>query len=49
MNESFFKFFSDIDEVIVPIEGNNWSDLMKEVIERSLKVKNDSRASYNFR
>jgi len=39
----------DIDEVIVPKKGDNWSDLMKEVVQRSLKVKNDSRASYNFR
>ena len=42
-------FFSDIDEVIMPIGDDNWSDMMKQVIDMSLKVKNDSRASYNFR
>ena len=40
---------SDIDEVIVPIEDDNWSDMMKQVVKMSLKVKNDSWASYNFR
>ena len=33
----------------MPIGDDNWSDMMKQVIEMSLKVKNDSRASYNFR
>ena len=40
----------DIDEVIMPLgDSNNWSDLMKKVEQVSLKVKNESRASYNFR
>lgn len=33
----------------MPIDDDNWSDMMKKVSEMSLRVKNDSRASYNFR
>jgi len=39
----------DIDEVIMPLKHNNWEEMMEEVISMSLKVKNESRASYNFR
>jgi len=39
----------DIDEVIMPIAEDNWSDLMKKVKKLALKVKNEDRASYNFR
>ena len=39
----------DIDEVIMPIQNASWSDLMEEVVKASLKVKNETRASYNFR
>eukprot|EP00092_Neocalanus_flemingeri_P000504 GFUD01000535.1.p1 GENE.GFUD01000535.1~~GFUD01000535.1.p1 ORF type:complete len:579 (-),score=145.76 GFUD01000535.1:297-2033(-) len=39
----------DIDEVIMPIKHNNWADMMKEVITTSMKVKNETRASWNFR
>jgi len=39
----------DIDEVITPIKHNNWADMMEEVIQTSLKVKNETRASWNFR
>jgi len=39
----------DIDEVIMPLQHKNWSQLMDAVIVESLKVKNESRASYNFR
>jgi len=39
----------DIDEVIMPLKHNNWDDMMKEVIQKSLKVKNETRASWNFR
>ena len=39
----------DIDEVITPIKHNNWADMMEEVIQASLKVKNQSRASWHFR
>ena len=44
-----FVLLSDIDEVIMPIGDDNWQDMMRQVSEMSLKVKNDSRASYNFR
>ena len=33
----------------MPVGDDNWSDLMKQVSAMSLKVKNDTRASYNFR
>ena len=39
----------DIDEVIMPIKQDNWADMMKDVVEASLKVKNETRASFNFR
>ena len=39
----------DIDEVIMPIEHSNWADMMEEVVKASLKVKNETRASWNFR
>ena len=39
----------DIDEVIMPIEEANWSDLMKKVKSLSHKIKKEERASYNFR
>ena len=39
----------DIDEVIMPIAEDNWADLMKNVKKLALKVKNEERASYNFR
>eukprot|EP00092_Neocalanus_flemingeri_P026841 GFUD01029096.1.p1 GENE.GFUD01029096.1~~GFUD01029096.1.p1 ORF type:complete len:574 (-),score=135.79 GFUD01029096.1:85-1806(-) len=39
----------DIDEVIMPIKHNNWADMMEEVVTSSLKVKNETRASWNFR
>ena len=49
----------DIDEVILPIEEDNWSDLMKNVhllarenIANQVKFENKSKkilASYNFR
>jgi len=39
----------DIDEIIMPLKHNNWEELMDEVIKQSLKVKNETRASYNFR
>jgi len=39
----------DIDEVIMPLKHTNWADMMEDAIKASLKVKNESRASYNFR
>jgi len=39
----------DIDEVITPIKHSNWADMMEEVVQTSLKVKNETRASWNFR
>lgn len=39
----------DIDEIIMPIAHNNWSQLMNEVQKLSLAEKNYTRASYNVR
>ena len=39
----------DIDEIIMPLRHDNWSDMMDEVLKVSLLEKNFTRASYNFR
>merc|ERR1712241_89105 len=39
----------DIDEVIMPLKHTNWEDMMKEAVQSSLKVKNETRASWNYR
>lgn len=39
----------DIDEVIMPIKHQNWSELMREVQRLSLLERNYTRASYNVR
>merc|ERR1719309_936731 len=39
----------DIDEVIMPIKHKNWAEMTEEVVKASLKVKNETRASWNFR
>lgn len=39
----------DIDEVIMPLQHDDWPSLMKVVEQESLKEKNYSRASYNVR
>jgi len=39
----------DIDEVIVPIKHQNWADMMENVLDEASKVKNMTRASWNFR
>lgn len=39
----------DIDEIIMPIAHQNWSQLMSEVQRLSLAEKNYTRASYNVR
>ena len=39
----------DIDEVIMPLKHTNWEDMMREAVQSSLKVKNETRASWNFR
>ncbi|GFU60724.1 glycosyltransferase family 92 protein [Trichonephila clavipes] len=39
----------DIDEIIMPVKYDSWSELMKEVVQLALKEKNYTRASYNVR
>jgi len=39
----------DIDEVIIPLKHLNWKEMMTDAVAASLKVKNETRASYNFR
>ena len=39
----------DIDEVIIPLKFDNWSEMMEEVIIMSLKVKNETRNSWSFK
>jgi len=35
--------------VIMPLKHENWADMMDEVVKGSLKIKNETRASWNFR
>lgn len=39
----------DVDEVIMPVKDPTWQDLMKRVMEKALKIRNETRASYNVR
>ncbi|CAH0549322.1 unnamed protein product [Brassicogethes aeneus] len=40
----------DIDEVIMPIDGTSWKDLMEnKVLPKALKINKEERASYNVR
>ncbi|GLV36768.1 uncharacterized protein CBL_02397 [Carabus blaptoides fortunei] len=39
----------DIDEVIMPVNHQNWKELMDTVLPKALKIKSEERASYNVR
>lgn len=39
----------DVDEVIMPVKDATWQDLMKRVLQKALKIRNETRASYNVR
>ncbi|CAG5104374.1 Protein of unknown function [Cotesia congregata] len=39
----------DIDEVIMPIKDFTWSQLMRRVLPKALRIRNETRASYNVR
>ncbi|CAH0767342.1 unnamed protein product [Bemisia tabaci] len=39
----------DIDEVIMPVKRRTWRELMDDVMVKALKIKNETRASYNVR
>ncbi|OAD52905.1 hypothetical protein WN48_11151 [Eufriesea mexicana] len=39
----------DVDEVIMPVRDATWQDLMKRVLTKALKIRNETRASYNVR
>ncbi|CAH1962938.1 unnamed protein product [Acanthoscelides obtectus] len=40
----------DIDEVIMPLEGTTWKELMEtKVLPKALKINKEERASYNVR
>ncbi|KAK0167529.1 hypothetical protein PV327_004916 [Microctonus hyperodae] len=39
----------DIDEVIMPIRDATWSELMRRVLPKALRIRNETRASYNVR
>ncbi|XP_075219198.1 uncharacterized protein LOC142323449 [Lycorma delicatula] len=39
----------DIDEVIMPLKFMSWKELMDSVLVKALKLKNETRASYNVR
>ncbi|XP_015600282.1 uncharacterized protein LOC107270104 [Cephus cinctus] len=39
----------DIDEVIMPVRDTTWQQLMQRVMPKALKIRNETRASYNVR
>ncbi|XP_078039293.1 uncharacterized protein LOC144471282 [Augochlora pura] len=39
----------DVDEVIMPVKDATWQDLMKRVLNKAFKIRNETRASYNVR
>ncbi|XP_014216670.1 uncharacterized protein LOC106645338 [Copidosoma floridanum] len=39
----------DVDEVIMPVQDTTWKELMKRVMPKALKFKNETKASYNVR
>ncbi|XP_043250914.1 uncharacterized protein LOC122396497 [Colletes gigas] len=39
----------DVDEVIMPVQDATWQDLMKRVLAKAFKIRNETRASYNVR
>lgn len=39
----------DVDEVIMPVKDATWQDLMKRVLSKAFKIRNETRASYNVR
>lgn len=39
----------DIDEVIMPVDGMTWKELMDKILPKALKINKDERASYNVR
>ncbi|KAF5281779.1 hypothetical protein FQR65_LT14526 [Abscondita terminalis] len=46
-----YKFIAllDIDEVIMPMKGTSWRDLMDCVVPKAVKIKKKEPASYNVR
>ncbi|XP_034180995.2 uncharacterized protein LOC117604715 [Osmia lignaria lignaria] len=39
----------DVDEVIMPVQDDTWQQLMKRVLAKAFKIRNETRASYNVR
>ena len=39
----------DVDEVIMPVRDATWRELMDRVLPKALKLRNETRASYNVR
>lgn len=39
----------DVDEVIMPVQDTTWQELMKRVLAKAFKIRNETRASYNVR
>lgn len=39
----------DVDEVIMPVKDTTWQQLMRRVLPKALKIRNETRASYNVR
>jgi hypothetical protein len=39
----------DVDEVIMPVRDATWRELMRRVVPKAMKLRNETRASYNVR
>ncbi|XP_011494778.1 PREDICTED: uncharacterized protein LOC105359787 [Ceratosolen solmsi marchali] len=39
----------DVDEVIMPVQDATWQELMRRVVPKAMRLRNETRASYNVR
>ncbi|XP_014227498.1 uncharacterized protein LOC106652859 [Trichogramma pretiosum] len=49
MYEFKYIVLLDVDEVIMPVRDATWRELMDRVMPKALKLRNETRASYNVR
>lgn len=49
MYEYEYLVLLDVDEVIMPVQDTTWQELLKRIMPKALKIKNETRASYNVR
>ncbi|KAK5640523.1 hypothetical protein RI129_011334 [Pyrocoelia pectoralis] len=49
MYEYKYIVLLDVDEVIIPLNGTSWKELMEQVLRKALKVNKEARTSYAVR